>query len=1415
MPMNGNQSLLYSASQYEPYEDPSSRFVNYFGAAGLTTAALVASTQVRVGNNSGRLIDEIYRKSRRVGYSSPGALLNTFRVSEFLSPFTGAIPKNLERVGDTSVFRYVFDEEMVSNKNTISYLETEFSKEIASLKNKLKIPDLSLLKGAEHQIVYETMKNDSTGKLFLEAKGERHLISDQVQLLERSPFDAKTKHFGTRLPLTNPAGFSYLQANGFTDQFETARGARQGAEGVFASREVLQDGTVIQSKSQYLPIKRVSKNMSLSYPRSLFAFGMDRFNRLLETATEQLPILNRMSSALERGFGSSLTVKPGTASSMFLRFGLKAGKIGAVGIGLKELDYWRQETGMLGHVGFSALTSFGASKLFQKLSFDMKNKTANKIGMALFATQMILPGFNQGVGAGLYTGLKNLDIARAGVGEVTLMSSYRRTLEGFLPGVSDWKTGAFAGLGLALASGFGGKPISARIFEKLDVTQKIKLGISKSVAMDASASAPLSVRGYQKMAVESLFSRQSLPVSFPGETPDFLSKRAGEIFKSSENLLNSLNIGELKTLTSLRGETSVYARKQLTDLVFSAAEKIGGKEGVSVMHDELALRYDQALAVRKSQYVGLNNKLNKSFLESLEEIDVKYHGKTDIFSKGLKSLETMRSSLVHSFFGASKVGEDFTERASMAGYKSKFGRYGTLFLGGLLAHQLVTGGLLGSMETPGELDDVYSGRKLVEIRRGRWWEGGGSSFEGKNISYFRPHNYVLYMSGATDKARYKVDRSPIHNFLLENFTYQLERENYYDRPYPITGAAFQNVPIIGGILSATVGRIIKPAKLMHVNEYMRVNEEGGVDFAHRNEYKGPSQRLGGSSPGKPMSPFSASFIAGEMQYQFRELEGLTGYASNVYTKMLTGEETFGIQRPVLESAGKMFSARDDFWKQQLGGGFFTTEPIRRFLPRERSAIQQYNPILNEMPSWLPDRFKFGDPYRNLEYGEVRLPGAGYASIHPELKEMNPESYPDIFKYSILADVAPHSREFIMLREKMYSQRAQGLLNENVEKYMDNVDRMANEKLSYHTTREIDRNAYDVGPAGDLTRGAAGFAKRIVRKGLAPAEYMVPMGFRPAQKLLNDPNYMSMDPVERYEYERLYGTENAFWDKPIRDWFRPAFYSSLNILGYDGVPQYRQVANETNEYFDKLEFMQQMLIAQKAENQGDTNAKRKALYKASKTSYGVNPQAHAMGIYEALPEGEKAYFDLFAAAKGAERERILEMIPEDNRALYENLWGRIDQEDPSLYPGSKLRVDEEYMYQQFANLEGYFNENPMPSTDWVGWNEDVEMDDIKVRYADRAGIDLGDLDMYTQRRRLQSRMGYLNNSEDYLFDQGGVRGRSNLGSLLRSAGRGQINSGSYNGYMNYVEYGNTSQGNFNYSDSRGGVMETIMGALNGF
>jgi hypothetical protein len=53
-----------------------------------------------------------------------------------------------------------------------------------------------------------------------------------------------------------------------------------------------------------------------------------------------------------------------------------------------------------------------------------------------------------------------------------------------------------------------------------------------------------------------------------------------------------------------------------------------------------------------------------------------------------------------------------------------------------------------------------------------------------------------------------------------------------------------------------------------------------------------------------------------------------------------------------------------------------------------------------------------------------LSGAGYAALHPELEDTNPEDYPDIHKLAILADVAPYSREYNTFRQKV-GKEAQG------------------------------------------------------------------------------------------------------------------------------------------------------------------------------------------------------------------------------------------------------------------------------------------------------------------------------------------------------------------------------------------------------
>jgi|SRR5947209_16119639 len=99
----------------------------------------------------------------------------------------------------------------------------------------------------------------------------------------------------------------------------------------------------------------------------------------------------------------------------------------------------------------------------------------------------------------------------------------------------------------------------------------------------------------------------------------------------------------------------------------------------------------------------------------------------------------------------------------------------------------------------------------------------------------------------------------------------------------------------------------------------------------------------------------------------------------------------------------------------LNEAFGYTEPFRRLVQREDFSPQA-NEIPNTMPSWMPGddyltNFRKGDPFIKVDEGYVRLPGAGYEAIHPELKGLNPEDYPDIHTMAILGDVAPSFRQY--------------------------------------------------------------------------------------------------------------------------------------------------------------------------------------------------------------------------------------------------------------------------------------------------------------------------------------------------------------------------------------------------------------------
>lgn len=371
--------------------------------------------------------------------------------------------------------------------------------------------------------------------------------------------------------------------------------------------------------------------------------------------------------------------------------------------------------------------------------------------------------------------------------------------------------------------------------------------------------------------------------------------------------------------------------------------------------------------------------------------------------------------------------------------------------------------MLGSAKTGDQKRREYSGEELVPLRASRWWETGTSRYSGDRIKYFRPNWYQRFKSRAEQASLYGSEEeywkfnNPITGFFrkLTN-PYHLEEIHHDDRPYPVTSPAFSNVPLIGSLLAATIGKWIKPVKYMHEGEWSATDYQL---YGEKLEPKGPDAL----PPPEARSEFDFEDTVKRELKAYSEMIGLPGFiGSTAYNKLfggLPGEDVF------LEGSRQMESVSRRYYEKELGSltgpeGEGYTEPIRRLIQREDS-LEQVNGIPNtSMPSWLPGddddyfiNFRRGDAFTKVAEGYARLPGAGYEALHPEVRGVNPEDYPDITKLRILADVAPYSRKYTSLRTRLQAQAANNLdLQIEIQKIADRVHAIKESTLEVQSRR---------------------------------------------------------------------------------------------------------------------------------------------------------------------------------------------------------------------------------------------------------------------------------------------------------------------------------------------------------------------------
>lgn len=699
------------------------------------------------------------------------------------------------------------------------------------------------------------------------------------------------------------------------------------------------------------------------------------------------------------------------------------------------------------------------------------------------------------------------------------------------------------------------------------------------------------------------------------------------------------------------------------------------------------------------------------------------------------------------------------------------GKIGPIKLMGLLGMGLgvaatlpfLPGALIPSTR-PDELERIYSGEQEVAIRKGRWWEFGRSEYEGGRIMYYRPHWYPMMRMRAKEKAIYGDEElNPFEKFWKREFTYELEKQHYADRPYPITSLPFEDVPLVGPLLAATIGRMIKPERLMHTEDWLT---DRGVVVEPPNFGGRVATEIGEKPPGLPVSPYTPTQIIGEQAYRMTEMIGLPGFVATSIKQELTGTPELFDQVRQLESARRIAGYEREYWDKELGGMLGMNEAFRRLFPHRRRQIPLYNPIPNRMPDWLPgegDRspnFRVGDPFTKVQMGEIRLPGRGYEERFPELRGVAPENYPLAHQYRILADVAPYSEKFDEItrqirvarkrkdwsdyeenmyqtaREQLRSRRARKEFNEY--KYLSPTGIFGGRDAADSSTGLMatinEMKAAGQKEPGVWTKLFGGYWEALSHNTETVLDQLTPIA--PGAKLMHQ-----RTAIEDYERTQLFGTSNAFWNRPYENFIRPFLQSTAASFGFTGIPEHLKEKRKIEEYFDILQYTKFARLSRIARMSRDNEAQREFESKKDETLFGINPfTRNYTSLYRALPRSERDYFAAFEkAGTQEERAKILDMVPDNEKALYVARWklaladdirkakkagvlseAQVEEADNTLdniydearregFPASKELLSEYIQtrlegenYGDWYRRTKVLSKMALPGPDWVGW-----------------------------------------------------------------------------------------------------------------
>lgn len=305
--------------------------------------------------------------------------------------------------------------------------------------------------------------------------------------------------------------------------------------------------------------------------------------------------------------------------------------------------------------------------------------------------------------------------------------------------------------------------------------------------------------------------------------------------------------------------------------------------------------------------------------------------------------------------------------------------FGALYLGNKVSKKLGKGGgLIGGAaaalfgmpdiyKDPGRVWDEHVGNVDIAIRKSRFWFMGPDDWRGGDVIGYRKSllgsrlddsqydkyggkgNYFLHGSSLSAPLRMAgglINKAPLGESLTSMVSpldpYYLEKRNYDDSPYPITGDMFADVPVVGPILGQTVGQIFKPQRLMHTDELQRYysGADRGTDLQQIAMSLGVETVLPAERMARPRNFVDS---VGETIDNTMDVFGMRGFLIASGKNMVTGDASFSGHPKTLRDTSELDSVASSLYDARLGGAFGLSELPRRFIT-SNSSLDEFNPI---------------------------------------------------------------------------------------------------------------------------------------------------------------------------------------------------------------------------------------------------------------------------------------------------------------------------------------------------------------------------------------------------------------------------------------------------------------------------------------